>query len=189
MNDIILESWTLIFLDNNVSSGNILKQWRKDTSSVPSLTVDNRTVISAKEKASVLNDQFQSVFTLEDLTTILEIGTENFHPMQLIQFSESGIQILLQNLKANKSPGPNRIHPLVLKHCSHELAPILKVIFTQSLNTGSIPSDWLMANISPVYKKGNKDLPVNYYPIIISKICLFQGYGTWHLPFYNESLK
>ena len=53
--------------------------------------------------------------------------------MQPIQFSESGIQMLLQNLKANKSPGPDGIHPLVLKHCSYEFAPILKVIFTQSL--------------------------------------------------------
>ena len=71
----------------------------------------------------------------------------------------------------NKSPGPDGIHPLVLKHCSHELAPILKVIFTQSLNTGSIPSDWLMANITPVYKKGNKDLPVNYRPISLTSVC------------------
>ena len=64
MNGIILESWVLLFLDNNVISGNILKQMKKDTSSIPSLTVDDRTVISAKEKASVLNDQFQSVFTV-----------------------------------------------------------------------------------------------------------------------------
>ena len=71
--------------------------------------------------------------------------------MQPIQFSESGIQMLLQNLKANKSPGPDEIHPLVLKHCSYELAPILKVIFTHSLNTGSILSDWLLTNITPVY--------------------------------------
>ena len=44
---------------------------KKDTSSTTSLTVDDWTVISAKEKASLLNDQFQSVFTVEDLTTII----------------------------------------------------------------------------------------------------------------------
>ena len=142
-----------------------IKAMKKDTSSTPSLTVDDRTVISAKEKACVLNDQFQSVLTVEDLTTIPEIGTGNFHTMQPIQFSETWIQMLLQNLKANKSPGLDRTHPFVLKHCSYELAPILNVIFTKLLNTGSIPSDWLLANITPVYKKGNKDLPVNYCPI------------------------
>ena len=72
---------------------------KKDTSSIPSLTVDNQTAIIAKEKASVLNDQFQSVFTVEDLTTIPEIGTGNLHTMQPIQFSEPGIQMLLQTSK------------------------------------------------------------------------------------------
>ena len=90
---------------------------KKDTSSIaiPSLTVDDQTIIiSVKEKASVLNDQFQSVFTVEDLTTIPEIGTGNSDTMQPIQFSESGIQMPLHKLEANKSPGPDEIHPLVL---------------------------------------------------------------------------
>ena len=100
-----------------------------------------------------------------------EIGTANLHTLQPIQFSESGIQIPLQNLIANKSPGSDEIHLLVLKHCSYDLAPILKVIFTQSLNTGSIPSDWLLANITPVYNKGNKNLPVNYHPISLTSVC------------------
>ena len=47
--------------------------------------------------------------------------------MQPIQFSESRIR--LQNLEANKSPGPDEIHPLVLKHSSYVIAPILKVNF------------------------------------------------------------
>ena len=107
-----------------------IKAMKEDISSIPSLKVDGWTVISAKEKASVLNDQFQSVFTVEDLTTIPEIGTGKFHTMQPIWFSESGIQMLLQNLEANKSPGADKIHPLVLKHCFYEFALISKVIFT-----------------------------------------------------------
>ena len=60
--------------------------------------------------------------------------------------------------------------------------------YSKLFTTGQA-SDWLMANITPVYKKGNKDLPVNYRPTYIFNICLFQGYGTCHLPFNNESLK
>ena len=92
-----------------------------------------------------------------------EIGTGTFHTMQPIQFSESEIQTLLQTLDANKTPDPDGIHHLVLKHCSYELAPILKVIFMQSLNISNIPSDWLLANVIPVYKKGSKDLSINYH--------------------------
>ena len=106
-----------------------IKAMKKDISSIPSLKVNGWTVISAKEKASVLNDQFQSVFTVEDLTTIPEIGTEKFHTMQPIWFSESGIQMLLQNLEPYKSPGADKSHPLVLKHRFYEFAPILKVFY------------------------------------------------------------
>ena len=53
-------------------------------------------------------------------------------------------------------------------YCSYELAPILKV---QSLNTGNIPSDWLLVNVTPVYKKGSKDIPVNYRPISLTSVC------------------
>ena len=144
---------------------------KKSTSSIPLLTMDDCKVINAKNKAIALNGQYQSVFTVEDLTNMPEIGTGNFHTMQPIQFSESGIQTLLQNLNANKAPGPDGIHPLVLKHCSYKLALILKVIFRQSLNTGNIPSDWLLANVISVYKRGSKNLPVNYRPISLTSIC------------------
>ena len=38
--------------------------------------------------------------------------------------------------------------------CSVEIAPILTVIFTQSLNSGNVPEDWLTANVTPIFKKG-----------------------------------
>ena len=35
--------------------------------------------------------------------------------------------------------------------------PLQLVIFTQSLDTGALPEDWLSANISPVFKKGSRN--------------------------------
>jgi len=57
----------------------------------------------AKDKATALNSQFQSVFTVENLNNMPEIGTGKFHTMQPFQISESGIQTLLHNLKYEKS--------------------------------------------------------------------------------------
>ena len=91
--------------------------------------------------------------------------------MELIVFTVPGIQSLLENLKVVKSPGPDKIHPLVLKHCASELAPVLQVIFSQSLSTGNIPSVWLISNITPVHKKGDKILLSNYRPISLTSIC------------------
>ena len=61
--------------------------------------------------------------------------------MKPIVFTVPGIQSLLENLEVVKSPGPNKIHPLILKCCARELAPVLQVIFSQSLSTGNVPSD------------------------------------------------
>ena len=41
----------------------------------------------------------------------------------------------------------------------------------QSLNTGNIPADWLETNVTPVYKKGAKDLAANYRSISLTAIC------------------
>ena len=72
-----------------------------------------------------------------------------------ITFSADGIQNLLANLKVNKASVPDHIPPYILKECAYEISPILQTIYTQSLNTGTLPSNWLTANICPVFKKGN----------------------------------
>jgi len=46
-----------------------------------------------------------------------------------------------------KAPGPDHVPSYVLQHSAHEIAPILHVIFKQSLNSGDLPMDWLTANI------------------------------------------
>jgi len=40
-----------------------------------------------------------------------------------------------------------------LKFSSIEIAPVLTVIFTQSLNLGNLPENWLTANVAPIFKK------------------------------------
>ena len=83
--------------------------------------------------------------------------------MSNVTFSVDGIQHQLSKLDANKAKGSNNISSLiVIKHCANEISPVLRVIFTQSLNTGTLPSDWLQANICSVFKKGNRTNASNY---------------------------
>ena len=63
------------------------------------------------------------------------------------------IQELRKEVDTKKVPGPDNIPAWVLKHCATEIAPILSRLFSQSLNTGHIPHDWLTANVTPVFKK------------------------------------
>jgi hypothetical protein len=58
-----------------------------------------------------------------------------------------------------------------LKDLGEEISPILTIIFQQSLDTGEVPSDWRLANISPIFKKGDRSVPSNYRPVSITSIC------------------
>ena len=87
-----------------------------------------------------------------------------------LKISVNGIIKLLQGLKPDKAPGPDQIRPLLLQKLCLENAPILQVIFSKSLEEGSLPSDWLKANVSPIFKKGEKSSPANYRPISLTCI-------------------
>ena len=40
-----------------------------------------------------------------------------------------------------------------------ELHLALRVIFQSSLTTGELPLSWLQANVTPIFKKGDRTLP------------------------------
>ena len=103
--------------------------------------------------------------TLND--SIDQQQTENLSNLEI---STNGIEKLLKNLKPDKAAGPDRIKPIVLKELSEQIAPILQVIYTVSLQTGQVPEDWTSANVAPLYKKGDKSDAANYRPISLTCI-------------------
>ena len=140
-------------------SGNRKQFWkyvrslRKESFGIPTLLHNNKEFNTSEDKANVLNTYFQSVFTDEDLSNIPTLGTNTYPFISSITFSTQGIETILANLDPNKTSGPDNLHPYILKHCAHVIAPILKIIFTQSISSGSLPTDWLTANITPILKK------------------------------------
>ena len=78
----------------------------------------------------------------------------------------------MQNLNIHKAMGPDQINAKILRELQDILAPILEIIFNHSLNrTGIVPSDWKMANITPLsFKKGDRSQPNNYRPISLTSI-------------------
>jgi len=71
----------------------------------------------------------------------------------------------LASLKPNRAPGPDNIHSQVLKNCAISLAKPLFLLFTQSVSTVTLPSDWRR---TPIFKKGSKINPENYRPISLT---------------------
>ena len=91
-----------------------------------------------------------------------EIPNEGPSPhlvMENIDVTTSGITSLLKNLDVHKASGPDDISARFLKETAEVVAPVLKVIFERSLDTGDVPYDWRVANVAPVYKKGRQSAP------------------------------
>ena len=90
--------------------------------------------------------------------------------MPEININLNGILKLLSNLQPHKAAGPDEIRPIVQRELRTEIAPIIQLIFEKSLATGKLPPDWTRANVSPIFKKGEKSDPSNYRPISLTCI-------------------
>ena len=105
-------------------------------------------------KAKVLNNQFASVFTRENVSTSPTLSGTPFPDMENIEFSSQGVAKLLSNMKPNKANGPDKIAARFLKEMASVLAPSLTLIFKASLLAqGILPDDWKKAFVIPLYKK------------------------------------
>ena len=76
----------------------------------------------------------------------------------------------LENLNTKKAVGPDAISNLFLKNTAFEFAKILQIILKQSLQTGCLPKDWGDANVSQIFKKGDRHQTQNYRPVSLTSI-------------------
>ena len=86
-------------------------------------------------------------------------------------FSTHEIESAINGLKKNKSCGKDQIINEYFKATSSLIIPLITNLFNLILNSGSIPSDWGIGIIKPIYK--NKDDPTKpeYYRGITVLIC------------------
>ena len=147
-----------------------VKSKRRDQVSIPPLEVNRVIVSDAQEKAELINQQFTSVFTHENTSTLPDIGASPFSTIVEDNIHVDGVAKLLSDLQGHKAHGPDGIPARLLKETAYSMAPLLTHINKASLYQCKLPHDWKTALVSPIYKKGSRKSPENYRPISLTSI-------------------
>ena len=82
-----------------------------------------------------------------------------------ITIGAAEVQRKLQDLRTDKAPGADLVHPRLLKELAVQVAYPLAILFQQSIDQSRVPQQWRTANVIPIFKKGSKrdarQLPTN----------------------------
>ena len=117
-----------------------------------------------------MNEQFKSVFTKEDLDNLPQIDNSGTPDIPNLNITTEGLIKLLKAVNPNKANGPDNISCRILKEAAESISPYLQLIFIKFIEEHNVPKDWLVANVTALFKKGDKSQPVNYRPVSLTSV-------------------
>lgn len=113
---------------------------------------------------------FGSVFTIEADSNYPDCNFEVENPLLDIEITEEAVYKVLCSLKVGKSPGPDLIHPRLLRELGRELSYPFMKLFNKTMYEGKIPTKWKIAEVRPIHKKGSRASPNNYRPVSLTSV-------------------
>ena len=95
------------------------------------------------------------------------MGPRNQHKMTFRETTTVEVVNIGNDLNDKMSTGSDNIPSVLLKWCLHIIAPILAEIFNAFVKLGSYPDTLKIAKVTPLHKKGDKDVIDNFRSISI----------------------
>ena len=115
----------------------------------------------------VFNKSFISVFTTQHNFREAIVGQKNGEGMLDFVPSLEEIKDILEKFDVRKAMGPDGVSNWILRECSSQLAGVMQNIINAILSR-EVPKDWKRADMTPIYKSGNKEEPLNYRPVSLT---------------------
>ena len=155
----------------------------------PSSDSSNNFIFSDIEKANLLNDYFRSVFTQDDGS--LPQFPKRSHSSDIcdIDITPTSIRKIVHKVNINSSAGPDGLPPVVFLKTEPSTNFPLSVLFRALIDLHTLPAEWKLSIITPIFKKGPPSNPANNRPITLTCTCckLFESTITSDLLNYlNE---
>ena len=139
---------------------------------VPTLQYADGSICTyTKDKANLLNKMFSSYSEINDSDRRPpDLDFKTGSRLQQIYLSESDVLDILKSLKINKATGPDDISPTLLKNTAEVIYKPLSRLFNKSLSSNTFPDFWKIANVVPIFKKGDSHLCNNYRPVSLLSV-------------------
>ena len=137
-----------------------------------------RSFISdAKEKINVFNDYFASQASVpnSDSAEIPFLRRWSSDSLSVITADEETVRNLMSSFNISKAIGYDGISNKIIIHCSEGLYKPFTNLINTSFRLGQNSIAWKLANVLPLFKKGDRQLKTNYRSVsllpCLSRIC------------------
>jgi len=131
-----------------------LRHKQKCQHPLTSIKIKNGKITTDSLKcAETLNNYFHSQFCVDETITNFPLFPTNSRTLEIYP---ERVKKLINDLKNNKSPGPDQIRKCELLIDPGIVAQCLTYVFQVSIDSGEHPAQWRTAHVTPVHKKGPK---------------------------------
>ena len=160
--------WKIIryFVKGSGKSENLIPPLKEEINGQCSLHITNR------DKAEFLNRYFTSISNINDDSVFLpNLNKKTDEVLHDFVVTEKEIQDIITTLNINKACGYDGISHKMLKNTRETVSKPLLILFNRSLAEGIYPDNWKIANVTPLFKKGDKSEVSNYRPVSLLSCC------------------
>ena len=144
------------------------------TKSPISMLVDDEKVVTDKtEIANTLQNQFTSVYSDPNsphikLPSFPPTNVNNPLSDQDFIIEDDDILKAINEIISNSACGPDGVPAILLKQCKLEFCKPIRLIWSESFQSGVVPKFYKASNVTPIYKKGSRAKAGNYRPVSLT---------------------